>query len=222
LAGVLASGSAAYANTATTAELHQTNVVLDGSKFDTCEGLVPKDGIDQWVFIWPGDNNNVDGELVALNLTFSGGTRDETNVVGLVGAADSALKVIIETPAGWTLLSGTSQTQHAVSVKVGDTWVFNLTHGCAGGDGGSPSPSPSDTGSPSDSPSPSDSISDSGSPTPGTSSSSGGGGDDGGLPVTGVALGGMLLTGTILVAGGVVLLVGFRRRAAAESAASSE
>lgn len=197
-AGALSFGSPALANTASTPDLHQTNVTLAGSNFDTCDGLTSKAGVDQWVFVWEGDTNNTAAELNDLNLVFSGGTRTEADVVGFVGGSNSTLKVIIETPAGWELISGTSNIDHTVTAKVGDTWVFNLTHGCSGTPG-SPSPSPSGSESPSGSPtpSPSGSVSETGSPgpsTPVTSSSSGGG-----LPVTGSSLTGLLTGGVLLV-----------------------
>jgi hypothetical protein len=206
----LAFAAPAWANTSES--LHQSNVTLDGSAFDTCEGLTPTAGTDQWVFIWPDDNHNTLDELVSLNLTFSGGTRTKADVVGTVGGVNSSLKVVVTTPAGWVLQSGTAETVHSVSLVIGGVSMFNLTHGCAGTTSTStPTPGASETASPT----PGTSQTPGSSETPGTGttppttvSSS----PVGGLPVTGVAWGAMVLTAVGLIAAGVALMAVRRRR----------
>jgi LPXTG-motif cell wall-anchored protein len=107
---------------------------------------------------------------------------------------------VVTTPAGWTLLSGTSTiTGDGVSLEIKDTFYFNLTHGCAGGGSETPTTPPTSPTSPSES-------------TPGETSSAPGGGGGGTLPLTGTAVGGIVVVGVGLVAAGVALMAVRRRR----------
>jgi LPXTG-motif cell wall-anchored protein len=214
----LATAAPAWANTASTPDLHQTNVTLAGSDFDQGFGEcseVPDQAPDQdvWVFVWPGTSN--DDELVKLELNFDSdgdGVADTTlTEADATATTDSGtLKAWVTTPAGWTLISGTSEITGEVSLEINGTFYFNLTHGCAGTPA---TPTPSGSPTPSETPSvtPSETPSESGSSTPGATSSAPGGGG-GGLPVTGTAIGGIVVVGVGLVAAGVALLAVRRRR----------
>jgi LPXTG-motif cell wall-anchored protein len=208
--GIAALGIAtpAWANTATTPDLHQTNVTLADSEFDQGFGEcteVPDQSPteDVWVFVWPGTENG--DHLVKLELKFDSdgdGVADETvTEADATETTDSGtLKAVVTTPAGWTLLSGTSTiTGDGVSLEIKDTFYFNLTHGCAGGGSETPTTPPTSPTSPSES-------------TPGETSSAPGGGGGGTLPLTGTAVGGIVVVGVGLVAAGVALMAVRRRR----------
>jgi LPXTG-motif cell wall-anchored protein len=185
-------------------------------------------GWDGWVFVLPGNA----GSFVSLTLLFE--KPDGTEVTVKIpdpndgnpddidsGGNNGTAKATVQTPAGWTLLSGTAEiTGTAANGK------FNLTHTCPS-TGSTPSPSTSP--SPSKSPSPSASVSPSlsspsasgsgsiggspeGSTGTGTGTSSAPGGGGGGLPTTGTKIGLFVAFGIALVAGGVALLVWRRRR----------
>jgi hypothetical protein len=179
-------------------------------------------GRDGWVFVLPGNA----GDFVSLTLLFE--RPDGTEVTVKIpdptddnpDDIDSAnnngtAKATVQTPAGWTLVSGTAEiTGTSANGK------FNLTHTCPS-TGPSPSPSPSASPSPSSSksasPSPSASVSGSGSvggspessTSTSTSSAPGGGG---GLPTTGTRVGLFMATGSGLIGAGVALLIVMRRR----------
>jgi len=218
VAGLAFAAPASAANTASTPILHQTNVTLDNSKFDTCEGITPIAGKDVWVFVWPGDQENTPGELLELDLYFDGDNDGDSTDPGehltkaeVTNTTDNGvLKVVAQTPAGWVLVSGTSTIQGKVKASPGGIYVFNLTHGCAGSTStstptpeatGTPSPGTSETASPGVSESSAPGTSHSASPSP-----------SGGLPVTGVAWGATALTAVGLIAAGVALMAVRRRR----------
>ena len=189
-----------------TVDLRQSGVTAGDPEFDlgfgACEE-VPEQGGDQdvWVFVWPG--NAVD-ELVSLALNFDtdgDGVADTTlTEADATRTLDSGtLKVWVTTPAGWTLVDGTSEVLGTLPRD-----QFNLTHSCAGqpGDGnGKPTPSPTPE------------------PTPGNGDDgNGNGGGNGGedeeptLPVTGAQVGGLVVLGAGLLAAGVAMLAVRRRR----------
>jgi hypothetical protein len=124
------------------------------------------------------------------------------------GAAEKHLYVF--TLAGWTLTGGTAQVSDATKDA-----TFNLSHTCKGTSSSS-SPSPSTSSSPSGTPSPGVSESES---VPGTSVSPSPS-SSGGLPVTGVAWGAMVITAVGLIAAGVALLAVRRRRELTEDSAA--
>lgn len=209
--GIAALGIAtpAWANTPTTPDLHQTNVTLAGSGFDkgfgNCSEVPDQSPTeDVWVFVWPGTAN--EDQLVELELKFDSdgdGVADATLTEDdATETTDSgALKAVVTTPAGWTLLSGTSTiTGDGVSPSPQGTFVFNLTHGCAGGE----VPTTPPTSPPTSPSSPSES-------TPGETSSTPGGGG-GNLPLTGTAVGGLVVVGVGLLAAGVAMMAVRRRR----------
>jgi LPXTG-motif cell wall-anchored protein len=215
----LASAGASWASP-TDATLNPDHVGKLATQFDqSCspfQGGGPYAGFDVWVFIAPSTS------FVSLHITFDDPS-SPTDVVVDVPTANPSYpngiatngsdKAWIKVPAGWTVVSGTAVIDPA---NVGNH--FNVTHTCAGGTSTSPSPSPSPSGSPSGSPSPSQSPFPSGSPSPsgsGTPSTSGSTTpppNDGGLPKTGAALGGLIAAAVLLIGGGTALLYLRRRR----------
>lgn len=161
-------------------------------------------GKDGFVFVLP--DNKVEFLSLALVFKTPGGTTENVTIPndadpypdGIVNQANATSKAFVVVPEGWILVNGTATISGETKAD-----YFNLTHTCPGGPG--PSPSPSKSRSPESSPSPSSSGS-----TGGNGGSTGGSG--GGLPVTGTAVGGIVLTGLALVAGGVGLLFLVRRR----------
>jgi hypothetical protein len=211
-----APASAAAPNTPSTPWLNQTlgdKSVTASSATDQCAETKKSVGADldpakdYWVFVWEGDQA---GTLVDLQLTFDEGTRTEADATKTSDSGTT--KYWVSTPAGWTLNDGTSQITGTVPTQVGGsdgTWVFQLTHSCAG----TPStgtPSPSTTSSPEASGTPSPGSSES--TQPGGSSPSASPSSGGGLPVTGVAWGATVLTAVGLIAAGVALMAVRRRR----------
>src|SRR5689334_17326063 len=233
--------AAAPAAASTTLPLHAAHRGTTAAGFGShsCDQIPAADqgpNSDGFVFVLPGH----DAHFLTLTLTFrtAGGNQITVSIPnpsdsypdGITNNGTSKAWVVV--PSGWTLLDG-SATVDNDKTKADD---FNLTHTCVGS-GGSPSPSPSPSASPSGSPSASrsPSASPAGSPSPsGTVSPSGSGtvegstaasespsapgsagngnGGGGGLPVTGVALAGITVTGALMVAGGAALLIMVRRR----------
>lgn len=238
--------AAAPAAASITLPLHAAHRGTTAAGFDnhSCDQIPAADrnaNSDGFVFVLPGH----DAHFLTLTLTFrtTAGAQVTVSIPNPSDAypdgitSNGTSKAWVVVPSGWTLLDG-SATVDNDKTKADD---FNLTHTCVGS-GGSPSPSPSPSKSPSASPSPSPSASPSASLSPshsaspsgsgtveGSSAASGspsapggagnGNGGGGGLPVTGVALTGITLTGAAMVAGGAALLALLRRRN--ETAAAS-
>ncbi|PSK64903.1 hypothetical protein B0E53_03141 [Micromonospora sp. MH33] len=189
---------------------------------------------DGWHFVLPGGKES--GNFESLTLTYSDGTNQVEIKVpdasdaypdyfySTGGKAPRTIHAYVFTPAGWTLVDGSA-------VISGTATKFNLSHTCAGTP--TPSESPSPSGSPTGSPTPTPttpgeetptptpggsenpSENPSGTPAPGTSVSGGAGGGsgtEGGLPLTGVAVTSISLTGLVLIGGGVLLMALRRRR----------
>jgi len=243
LAAFAALLAAAPAAASTTLPLHSAHRGTTAAGFDnhSCDQIpVANQGpnSDGFVFVLPGN----DAHFLTLTLSFrtTGGSQVTVSIPNPSDAypdgitTNGASKAWVVVPSGWTLLDGTATVDND-KTKAN---FFNLTHTCVGS-GGSPSPSPSPSKSPSSSPSPSHSPSaspsaspsQSGSPSPSGSgtvegssaaaspSTPGGGGNGGGnLPVTGVALTGITLTGAALIAGGAVVLLMVRRRSESATA----
>lgn len=190
-------------------------------------------GYDGWHFVLPAASGT---SFLTVTLTFStpGGsvtagpitstsaaspTKAADNswygYIDNAGAADKHLYVF--TKVGWTLTGGTAQvTNAATNAK------FNLSHTCKG-TGSSSSPSPSASRRPSSTPTPGTS----GTPTPGASqselvpgSSTSPSPSSGGLPVTGIAWGAMVVLAIALIAAGGALLAVRRRRELTEDNAA--
>jgi LPXTG-motif cell wall-anchored protein len=179
-------------------------------------------GYDGWHFVLPATSGT---SFLSATLTFSspGGTvtvgpvtsTDSANPTKAgdnswyayfdnAGAAEKHLYVF--TAVGWTLTGGTAQV-----TDVSADAFFNLSHTCKGtGASSSPSPSTSSSPSPGASQTPTPGVSESES-VPGTSVSPSPS-SSGGLPVTGVAWGAMVLTAVALIAAGAGLLAVRRRR----------
>lgn len=204
-AAFLAVAIATPASAATTSPIH-LNPGQQGktaAAFTNSCGQVPggrQSGLDGWVFVLPGNQ----GTLVSLHVTFNDGTRDI--VVDIPGrsypngfATNGTDKAYVVLPAGWTIVSGTGT---AINPK-GDK--FNVTHVCRSGGGSESSPTPSKS-----------SGGDSGGGGLAGSGGGAGNGSGGSLPITGTAVGGLVLLGLGLVAAGVTMLVLRRRRDAVE------
>lgn len=240
--------AAAPAAASTTLPLHSAHRGTTAAAFgnhscDQIPAAYQGGSSDGFVFVLPGH----DAHFLSLTLTF-GTTSGSQVTVSIPDPSDlypdgittnGASKAWVVVPSGWTLLDGRATVDNDKTKAT----FFNLTHTCVGS-GGSPSPSPSPSRKPSTSPScsPSESTSSTpspsqpGSPTPsgsGTvegssaapgspSTSSGAGGSGGSLPVTGVAVTSMTITGGLLVAGGVALLMIRRRSEGAVATESNE
>jgi hypothetical protein len=185
-------------------------------------------GYDGWHFILPAASGT---SFVSATLTFSSpsgtvtvGPITSTSAASPTKAADNSWygyfdnagtaekHLYVFTLAGWTLTGGTAQV---TDVKADAT--FNLSHTCKGTSSSS-SPSPSTSPSPRTSNTPTPGVSESES-VPGTSVSPSSSGS-GGLPVTGVAWGAMVITAVGLIAAGVALLAVRRRRELTEDSAA--
>jgi LPXTG-motif cell wall-anchored protein len=199
------------------------------------ENKAPPAGTVRWVFVLPHN----DADFVGLALTFrtAGGTvkavsiPDATDPYPDAITANGASKAWVVLPGGWTLQGGSATVTGATKAR-----FFNLTHTCLG-------PAPTSTPSPSATPSPDTSPSTSPTPEATRTGGSGPGGtpsastspsidvsapaspsalpaikpasETGGrLPVTGTAIGGMLLVGLAATALGALLVWRSRRREA--------
>nr|MDT0660631.1 LPXTG cell wall anchor domain-containing protein [Micromonospora sp. DSM 115978] len=191
-----------------TVDINPGNVPATASGYGTkdCDpnfGGGPHANLDVWVFVLPQPNQA--GAFLSVTATFSTPDGPATLTIPSDGGAivddKGTSKAWITTAAGWTLTGATAKITGTVA-------KFNLTHTCPAGAEQTPSPSPSPSLSSSASPSPSPSDSSS-SPSPSAPPAPG---DGGGLPVTGTAVTGMVVTGGALVAGGVALLMLRRRR----------
>jgi LPXTG-motif cell wall-anchored protein len=212
-AGTLFVSSPAWADGVIQININPGNVPSTAAGFDSHDcGDAPfaniKAGQDGWFFVLPND-----GEFDELFLTFQksanpndtikvsippGNTPGVTGGLLKIGNGDQVHAWLI-TPAGWTLTGGIAEV---TGTDAGGK--FNLSHTCVGGGA---QPSGSASSSHSGSPSASSSGSHTQPGTPGSSSSSGSS-----LPVTGTAIGGFVIAGTLLVAGGATLIVLRRRR----------
>lgn len=192
-------------------DLRQSNVTADDPEFNQGFGECvekPDQGEDEdiWVFVWPG--NQVE-ELVSLTLNFDSDGDDTADTTLTEADANETLdqgtlKVWVATPAGWTLIDGTSEVVGSVPRD-----KFNLTHSCAGEEGGNGKTPPPTTPPPGNG----------GTPPPGEGEN-GEGGEDGEdedeLPVTGLQVGGLAVIGAGLLAAGVALMAIRRRNGLAD------
>lgn len=183
-----------------------------------CEGQLPQTpGEDGWHFVLPA-SGDPDAEFISLTLTYKD-TADQPQTVQVPpdGVIDG-MHAYVFTPAGWTLEDGTATITSAAGEGPDD---FVLSHTCPAppvtptpSPSGSVAPSESPSVSPSESPSQSPSVSPSESPSQGPSGSvapSSSPTPPGQLPVTGLAIGGIVLTGLGLVGAGAAMRV-LRRR----------
>jgi LPXTG-motif cell wall-anchored protein len=209
--GVLALAVAAPAYAAEVdSDLNQTNVTADDPDFDQGFGEcseVPDQGENQdvWVFVWPGNEVTA---LISLALEFDtdgDGSADTTITEADATETDDegTFKAWVTTPAGWTLVSGTSTVEDADGELPG-MGEFQLTHTCAGRPGEEPSPSPSPSETPPGETPPGE--------TPPGETPPGEDDEKPGLPVTGLQTGGLVALGVALLAGGAAMLVVRRRR----------
>jgi len=205
--------------------------------FGTCDAQQGANE-DVWVFVWPGGAGKV-GTVTDVQISWDtngDGTADTTRGLAMgspgVDPLDNGTpKVTFVTPAGWRLESGTSTITGQVPTFGSDAFpegFFNLTHACPGTVPTTPAPSskpptsaPPTTDTPRESESPSYPAETSGPPEttpqpsdtlPGSSPADSTPPSDGGLPVTGAALGGVIVAGLALLAGGVVAILVARRR----------
>jgi LPXTG-motif cell wall-anchored protein len=211
--------SAAWANN--TISINSGNVPAyaatykpDQQNCDPKLGGGPYSDKDVWVFILPGPQST-SGDFVSVTLHFdtnADNIADTTLVIdtdggGFVNGGPEASKAFIAVTAGYQLIDATA-------VITGTADQFTLSHTCpANGQTPSPSPSasattPGDGGSPSTSGSVPNETTPGEPTTPVTTTTPG-------LPVTGTAVGGIVLAGTAMVAVGIALLVARRRRDAA-------
>jgi hypothetical protein len=179
--------------------------------------LPQKPGEDGWHFVLPSGSPEP-AVFVEVRLTFEDETGATHQVTATVGNPTDK-HAIVYTPTGWTLVAGEADITGQVDGKPSE---FNLSHTCPAS--GSPSPTASPTGSPTASPTGTATASPTGSPT-GTVAPSQGPSDTptgsvapsssptppGQLPVTGLAIGGIVLTGLGLVGAGAAMRA-LRRR----------
>jgi hypothetical protein len=175
------------------------------------QGGGPYANLDVWVFVLPG-SHATSGDFVSLTANFDtdgNGTADTAKQLPADGTflngGPATSKAVLTTPAGWTLVS-------ADATISGSAQFFTLSHTCPAGTVGTPPPSgtPTPSTSPSTSPSSSGSPSGSGPGTP-TSPATSTGTAGGGLPVTGVALTGVIVAALAFIAAGIGLVLARRR-----------
>jgi LPXTG-motif cell wall-anchored protein len=167
---------------------------------------------DGWLFVLPGTYSD-SGDFITLTAKFSTDADDSTieqtvNVPSdgtFLNGGSATSKAIIHTAPGWKLIT-------ASATITGTASFFNLSHTCAAGGESTPTPGPT---TPPATTKPPRTTTDPGTTTvPVTTTSHGG---DGGLPVTGTAVGGLVLAGLALIGGGTALMVMRRRRDAVDS-----
>lgn len=206
---------------------HVPTTAADFSETDCSDaGQLPqKPGEDGWHFVLPS-GSPTSAEFVEVRLTFedAGGVQHE--VTATIGNPSNK-HAIVYTPAGWTLVAGEADITGQVDGKPSE---FNLSHTCPAAPSTSPSASPTGSVSPSqgpsDSPSQTPSMGPSGTVTPSEGPSDTPSGTvaptpsptppGGQLPVTGLAIGGIVLTGLGLVGAGAAMRA-LRRRDPATS-----
>ena len=208
---VLMVPSVAWANTTPSLLAGQTgkNILASDPTFNKqglpdCAGITHTAAQEVWVFNWPGNDA---GTLLSVTIGFDN-TGDQTPDVtknlgdGQLTGDSGTLKWFVITPAGLRLETGVSEISGTTS-----NGSFVLTHTCAGTTTTTATPTP--TTPPGD-----------GSTPPGDGSTPPGDGStppgDGNLPKTGVAIGGIVVTGIGLIAGGAVLMLARRRRDATD------
>lgn len=217
--GVLALAAVAPASAADdpTGEIDLSSDHVDktaGGAEQECTGPLDDlgQGLDGWHFVLPASSGDA---FVKLNLTFAmsgGGTvpveitstdsgspstgSEWSGWIDNAGSSEVDKHAYLTTSSGWTLTAGTAEVTNPA-----EDGRFNLSHACAP----SPTPSPSSSETPTSSPSSSESSSpsdDSESPSPD---------EDGGLPVTGTAVGGAVVLGVGLLAAGIAMMAVRRR-----------
>ncbi|HEX2416791.1 MAG TPA: hypothetical protein VHJ83_01525, partial [Micromonosporaceae bacterium] len=196
--------------------------------------LPQKPGQDGWHFVLP-KGSPIPAVFVQVRLTFTdtgGATQTKTIPGDGTLGPPSAKHAILYTPAGWTLTAG--EADITGQSEDGKPAFFNLSHVCVAGPSESPTPSPTGTVTPSESPTVAPSETPSQSPTvapsetpsqapsgsvaPSSSPTSPGGQ----LPVTGLAIGGIVLTGLGLVGAGAAMRALRRRNPAAADTPEAE
>jgi hypothetical protein len=245
VAGAMLLASPAHAAVDPTIPLNDAHTNITAPQFGTkdCTGpfadLAP--GKDGWHFVLPAVSGD---DFVSVTLTFNSGGSNFDVVIDAIaplhdfgagwegwiddaGSSGSFRHAYVITDAGWTLIDGEAVvTGPGADGAPGDE--FNLSHVCVGTPPttppGTPTTVPATTTPPTTTtttmtttnggPSRTTTIGGLGNGGGGGAPAAGGAGS-GSLPVTGVALGGMLLTGLALVGGGVALVVLRRRRDAA-------
>ena len=215
---VLVFSGPALANTTIPIKASQVPTTAEDFKPHECGAQLPAvPGQDGWHFVLPAEGAP-NAEFVSVTLTFEDENRDEHTVKAVIGNP-SDKHAIAYTPSGWTLTGGSAEI---TGEEDGKPTEFVLSHTCPDSLSNSPSASPSESpsGSPSESSGPSESPSGSpsgsvgptespsGSVAPSVSPTPPGGG---GLPVTGLAIGGMVLTGLGMVGAGAAMRA-LRRR----------
>jgi LPXTG-motif cell wall-anchored protein len=204
--GIAALGIATPAWADTTAPLHEAHKNKLAEDFEQeCDdarfqGL--GDDEDGWHFVLTGngsftsitvsfDPDGVKDDDPSDDVTFTG-TPDNPGDFTFYKAGQDWKHAYLFTPAGWLLVDGS-----ATVAGGDDTTKFVVSHTCAGEE--TPTTPPTSPTSPSES-------------TPGETSSAPGGGGGGTLPLTGTAVGGIVVVGVGLVAAGVALMAVRRRR----------
>jgi hypothetical protein len=211
-----------------------TTAAVGGADCDPNFGGGPFPNKDVWVFVLPGNS----GDFVSITAHFNTGSGTTDILIarqsdpGNFAALGTPKAFIITPQAGWTLVSAS-----AVVTDNTDKDFFNLTHTCpasgtptppptttppptpttpvptttapAGGGSSSTTTAPAGGGSSSTTAPAGGGSSSSSHPGGGTSSSSGSSG--GTLPVTGLALTGIIIAAVAMVGGGAALIYTRRR-----------
>jgi hypothetical protein len=225
---VLAFAGPAMANS--TIPLHEAHKGSTAADFPTheCEGQLPETpGKDGWHFVLPA-SGDPDAEFVSLTLTYTDTVGGTQTVQVPPGGVIDGMHAYVYTLPGWTLEDGTATITSAAGEGPDD---FVLSHTCPAS---SVTPTPSQSGSmapsegPSDMPSETPSQGPSGSvapsegpsdtPTGSVAPSSSPTPPGGQLPVTGLAIGGIVLTGLGLVGAGAAMRALRRKDPAAADA----
>lgn len=204
----LAVAAPALAQDTTTVEIKADQVPTTAADFrtqecdDRFEGL--GDNQDGWHFVL----TQYGGELADVTMSIDFEDASGTPVSVDAGADDlvktgSTVHLWLVTDAGLTLVGAeaTGPTEF-----LSRTSQFNLSHTCPGTPGNGQTPPPGGQTPPPGSQT----------PPPGSQTPPPGNGEGGGLPVTGMRLGGLLVLGSALLAAGVAMVAIRRRRAPGE------
>jgi LPXTG-motif cell wall-anchored protein len=180
---------------------------FSGHECDPNSGGGPFANQDVWVFVLPG-NHSTSGDFVSITADFgANGTVTITSAANpgnFDNGGPQTSKAWIVTPAGWTLAGATA-------VITGTADFFNLTHTCPAGSSTTPTPTVTPTTTTTAPGGGGGSSSTTSTHGGGGSSSSSAGSSGGTLPVTGVALTGVIVAGVVLIGGGAALLYARRR-----------
>lgn len=212
--GILAMAAVApaFAQDTTTVDINPDHVGATAGDFSPqeCDGPFKEvgEGEDGWHFVL----TSYTGDLMGLTMSIdfedaAGGTVHVDADADDFVKTGSTVHLWLIADAGLTLVGATAT---GPAGDIGDNSQFNLSHTCPGTPGNGGTPPPDDKTPPPDDKTPP--PGENGETPPPGENGEGGENGDGGLPVTGMRLGGLLVLGSGLLAAGVAMVAVRRRK----------